>query len=93
VSSEQTSSWCPVERADVAALIGLCAVLDGHLMGGSSASGDLSQHLGRRLAQDGLAGADADQRGVRPAINDLDHRLRYALGEYPDAPTPSSVPA
>ncbi len=90
---EQVPSRCLVERADVAALIGLCAVLEGHLMGEPDRLGHLSGHLGRRLAEDGVAGVDPDERAVRQAVNDLNHRLRYALGEYPDAPTPSPVPA
>lgn len=59
----------------------------------SAALSHLSEHLGRRLAQDGLAGAGADVRAVRQAINDRDHRLRCALGERPDAPTPQPLPA
>ncbi len=58
-------------------------------MGGSDPLSDLNRHLGRRLAQDGLAGVDVDECAVRQAINDLNHRLRYAVGEYPDAPTAS----
>lgn len=92
MTTEQTPGPCPVERADVSALLGLCAVLEGHLRAEPVALSDLSQRLGRRLAQDGLAGADADERGVRQAINDLNHRLRHALGENSGGPTAGPVP-
>jgi hypothetical protein len=34
----------------------------------------------------------ATDRGFRQALNDLNHRLRYALGEYDDPPQPMPVP-
>jgi hypothetical protein len=30
----------------------------------------------------------ADRRGVRQVLNDLNQRVRYALGEYDEPPTP-----
>ena len=43
-----------------------------------------------RFVQQGLLGADDDQRDLRQAISDMNQRIRYAAGEY-DTP-PSSVP-
>jgi hypothetical protein len=37
-----------------------------------------------------LLAADHDRRDLRQAINDMNHRLRYAAGEY-DSP-PLSIP-
>ncbi len=93
MASGQDSSRCPVERAGVAALIGLCAVLEGHLSGDRDLLSHLSRQLGRRLAEDGVAPVDPDERAVRQAINELNQRLSYALGEYADPPTPGPVPA
>jgi len=74
-------------------LIGLCAVLEGHLLGDRERLSHLRRQLGRRLAEDGVAPVDPDERAVRQAINDLNQRLRDALGEYADPPTPGPVPA
>ena len=50
-----------------------------------------------RIAADDILGTQpgvltdaAGQYGVRQALNDLNHRVRYVLGEYADPP--SSVP-
>jgi hypothetical protein len=32
------------------------------------------------------------ERDLRQSINDLNHRLRYALGEYNEPPRPLAVP-
>ncbi len=85
----QGEGWCSIARGDVAALIGLCAVLEGHLQAEPEELAHLSRHLGARLVADG-ASSGAYERAVRQAVNDLNHRLRYALGEYPEAP--KSVP-
>jgi len=81
-----------VERADVVALIGVCAVLEGHLMGDSDGMAGVSRGVGRRLFSAGPSSVAADERAVRQAINDLSHRLRYALGEYSNPPVTQPVP-
>ena len=56
MSDEGTSTGsCWVGRRDVSALIGLCAVLEGHLAGDPDRYVDLRRHLGRRMATDGVA--------------------------------------
>jgi hypothetical protein len=76
---------------DLAALIGLVALLEGEL----TADG-LPEHLsGRvrdRLARVGLLSVGGTERELRQSISDLNHRLRYALGEYEEPPQPMTVP-
>jgi hypothetical protein len=76
---------------DLAALIGLLAVLEGELT-----AGEVSQHLSdrirHRLQSVEVLEPGGTERDLRQAINDLNHRLRYALGEYDQPPSPSQVP-
>lgn len=81
----------PVRAADVAALIGWLAVYEGELMIGQ-APGSLTARFQDRLVQAGLLDVGSDERDLRQAINDLNHRLRYVLGEYPEPPGPRPVP-
>jgi hypothetical protein len=46
--------------------------------------------VAERFVQQGLLGADYDQRDLRQAISDMNQRIRYAAGE--DNTPPSSVP-
>jgi hypothetical protein len=71
--------------ADVAAVIVLLALLEGELM-----TGGVSQRLSRRI-RDRLD-VDGTERDLRQSISDLNHRLRYALGEYDEPPQPMAVP-
>jgi hypothetical protein len=48
--------------------------------------------LRRRFEHAGLLPESADERVFRQAINDMNHRLRYALGEYADPPPQVPVP-
>ena len=70
---------------DLAALIGLLALLEGGLM-----AGELPEHLSARvrdrLERVGLLGVGATERELRQSLFDLNHRLRYALGEYEEPP-------
>lgn len=81
----------PVLSRDLAVLIGLLAVLEGEL-----GAGEVPQHLvGRlrdRFARKGLLEPGASDRDLRQAISDLNHRLRYALGEYRELPPQLPVP-
>jgi hypothetical protein len=81
----------PVGRADATVLVGWAAILEGALIGG-----ELSQNIERKIQQRleaaDLLTAHASARELRQAVNDLNHRLRYALGEYADPPEPFPVP-
>jgi hypothetical protein len=76
---------------DLAALIGVLAVIEGELM-----AGEVSQYLsGRirdRLERVQLLEPGGSERDLRQSISDLNHRLRYALGEYSEPPRPLPVP-
>ena len=79
----------PVQRGDANVLIGILAILEGVIWGGQLDEQTTSKVAGR-FVQQGLLGADYDQRDLRQAISDMNQRIRYAAGEY-DTP-PSSVP-
>ncbi|HEY0950759.1 hypothetical protein [Nocardioides sp.] len=68
-------------RQDLGALIGLLATLEGELTGIGAEMPEWAERLARRLARDGAA-AGPGNREVRQGLNDLNHRLRCALGEY-----------
>ncbi len=76
---------------DLSALIGLLAVIEGELI-----AGEVSRHLsGRirdRLERMQILEPRGTERDLRQSINDLNHRLRYALGEYDEPPRPLAVP-
>lgn len=73
----------PVHAADLAVLAGWLAVVEGELMAATgSVPADLAGRLRQRLEDAGLLADNADERALRQAINDVNHRLRYALGEY-----------
>ena len=93
MSAEASESLAPrkCHARDLSALIGLLAVIEGELM-----VGEVPQHLSGRI-RDRLERAKILERGgterdLRQSINDLNHRLRYALGEYDDPPRPMAVP-
>ena len=81
----------PVLSRDLAVLIGVLAVLEGELM-----VGEVPDHLAGRLrdrfARQNLLRDGGSSRALRQAINDLNHRLRYGLGEYVELPAPVPVP-
>ena len=76
---------------DLAALIGLLAALEGELMAGEVAQ-HLSDRIRHRLQSVAVLEPGGSERDLRQSINDLNHRLRYALGEYDEPPSPSEVP-
>ncbi|BCY09901.1 hypothetical protein [Actinoplanes sp. L3-i22] len=76
---------------DLAALIGLLAVLEGEIAAGE-VSDHLADRLRDRLGRAGLGGTGRAERELRQAISDLNHRLRYALGEYHQPPESLPVP-
>jgi hypothetical protein len=80
-----------IGSVDVDVLIGLLAGLEGYLMG-EHPDADLVDPLRKRFVRAGLLPIDADERDFRQAVNDMNHRLRYTAGEYPEpiAPLPVS---
>ncbi|WP_327002439.1 hypothetical protein OHA72_46155 [Dactylosporangium sp. NBC_01737] len=76
---------------DLPALIGILAVIEGELMGGE-VSPRLSARIRDRLERAGVLESGATERDLRQSINDLNHRLRHALGEYEQQPAPLEVP-
>ena len=47
-----------------------------------------ARHLADRMSRDGLLTANPGSREVRQGLNDLNHRLRYLLGEYDELSAP-----
>ena len=76
---------------DLAVLIGVLAELEGSLMGNGDVPEHLADRLRHRFAREGRLDPGADERAFRQAINDLNHRLRYGLGEYSELPPPIPV--
>lgn len=70
---------------DVAALIGVLAVLEGESLIGSLED-RFVRRVGDRFARVGLLAEPFDIDGVRQAVNDMNHRLRHALGEDDGSP-------
>jgi hypothetical protein len=77
----------PLERRDAKVLIGIVAVLDGVIWGGSLDEWTTSK-VAERLVQQGLLTADHNRDDVHQALDDLNQRLRYAVGDYDSPPSP-----
>ena len=90
MSDPNTSpSPSPVATQDLAALVGILATLRGELAT-PEISPYLAGRLARRLARAGLLEDESnDPERLGQALDNLNHRLRYALGEYP---SPQSDP-
>ncbi len=77
----------PLPRRDAIALIGLTATLDGLVM-----SGQMDPHarerLRSRLRRDGAIPSEAAEPGeeLSAALDALNQRLRWVLGEYDSPP-------
>jgi hypothetical protein len=80
----------PVCVRDAVAVIGVFAVLEGHLLG-ADLDAHLTRHLQAWLARRGLLDPDAGTRGLRQLLSDVNQRMRYAIGEYDEPPTPVPV--
>lgn len=80
----------PVLMRDATTLVGLLAYVEGALLDGS-----VTEHWARKLhdrfVRDGLLPPVSTDRDVRQVLNDVNHRLRYAIGDYPDPPSSVSV--
>jgi hypothetical protein len=76
----------PVAKRDLAALVGLLAVLEGELLA-QEIGPYLAGRMSDRLVRVGLLDAEqAATRDLCQALDALIHRLRYALGEYAEPP-------
>jgi hypothetical protein len=81
----------PCRARDLAALVGLLAVIEGEIMVGEVPP-HLSDRIRHRLERETLLAPNGTERDLRQAINDLNHRIRYALGEYDEQPPRLPVP-
>lgn len=81
----------PVLVRDATALIGLLALLEGALMVEETLD-EFAARLQARLIAEGVLSSQGSERDLRQVINDINHRLRYAIGEYADPPTAVPVP-
>jgi hypothetical protein len=79
----------PLGQQDAAALIGVTAVLQGHLLTGGL-SANLVDSLNRHLHKAGLVESDSGPAELRLALANLTDRIRYALGEYDEPPPPDT---
>ena len=75
----------PVQQGDARVLIGVLAILEGAIWAADVTEQTISK-VAERFVQQGLLAADHDQRGLRQAINDMNQRLRYAVGDYGSPP-------
>lgn len=78
-------------QQDLAALIGILALLEGEIWAGA-VSPHLRDRIAHRLTRETLLRTSPTERELRQALSDLNHRLRYALGEYDELPPPLTVP-
>lgn len=76
-----------LSQQDAVALIGILAVLEGEHSAGHIAE-RLSHRFGERLERAGLLVGAWRGADLRQALHDLNHRLRYALGEHDEPPHP-----
>jgi hypothetical protein len=81
----------PVGVHDVSALIGWLASVEGEIVAGDVPE-DLVEKLRKRFVGAGLLQETGNERAFRQAINDMNYRLRYALDELAEPPTPIPVP-
>jgi hypothetical protein len=66
-------------------------VIEGELMAGE-VSPHLSERIRDRLERVKLLRPGGTERELRQSINDLNQRLRYALGEYDEPLRPQALP-
>ena len=78
----ESSDLCPrpLTRADAEALIGVLAVLEGQIANGT-VEPEAVQRFRSRLATDGLLAGETEENDVAVALEALNQRLRFAMGE------------
>ena len=79
----ESSELCPrpLTRGDAAALIGILAVLEGQILSDHLDTGVVDRFR-RRLTDDGLLPGGEGSGDVAAALEELNQRVRFALGEY-----------
>src|ERR1700733_6706414 len=75
----------PVQHRDANVLIGILAILEGLIWAGQLDE-QITSKVAERFVRQGLLDADHDQRDLRRAIDDMNQRIRYAVGEYDTPP-------
>ena len=70
----------PLTRQDAASLVGVLAVLVGEMSAGN-VDQQAVDHLRRRLTDDGLLGTGREGEDLPAALEALNQRVRFALGE------------
>jgi hypothetical protein len=81
----------PLLRKDASAIIGILANLEGLIWVGDLNEGAVEK-LRLRGVRDGYLAEATNDHDLRQALNDLNHRVRYALGEYDTPPLPEVLP-
>ena len=74
----------PLSRQDAAVLVGVLAVLEGEFH--DPANAQLASRIADRFHRAGLLDDSKATGPVRQALNDLNHRVRYAAGESDEPP-------
>jgi hypothetical protein len=80
----------PVGEEDLSLLIGLLAVCEVTIW--MNMDGDLCDGLQQHWRHQGPLPTTGGRYEVRQLLNDLNHRLRYAKGEYEEPPVPEPLP-
>ena len=70
----------PPSAQDVAALVGIMALLEGESLAGSI-DDRVMRRIGDRLERVGLLASHVETAEVRQALSAMNYRLRHALGE------------
>ena len=78
----ESSDLCPrpLTRADAAALVGVLAVLEGQMANGT-VEPEAVERFRSRLAADGLLTGETENQDVAVALEALNQRVRFAMGE------------
>jgi len=74
-----------ITKRDAGLLIGVLAILETNILA-DALDDAVFRKVRQRLQRAGMLDHRADEREVRQALSNMNHRLRYALGEY-DEPT------
>jgi hypothetical protein len=91
VSDQGASTPNQVLTRDARTLIGLSASVEGALLVGEVTE-LWARKLHGRFVREGLLPAGSAEHEVALMIKDINHRLRYAIGEYPSPAAPVPVP-
>ncbi|KAB1909761.1 hypothetical protein [Micromonospora sp. AMSO31t] len=81
----------PVLRSDAAVLVGLLAELEGRVWA-DLLPREFVDKVQARFVRAGHLPQAAGDYELRQALNDMNHPMRYALGEYDAPPQPTELP-